>query len=90
MLTAQGRHDHNPASPRKHVAPKPEQFAKGSSMQRRSWLAPLALLIAIENAASAWPWGGLGNRATARLAEWHMTPEAKAAVAALLEFGVGR
>jgi hypothetical protein len=32
-------------------------------------------------------WGRLGHRVIARLAEKHMTPEAKAAVAALLELG---
>jgi hypothetical protein len=34
-----------------------------------------------------WAWGRVGHRVIARLAEQHMTPEAKAAVAAILEPG---
>jgi len=41
----------------------------------------------LHSAIPAWAWGTLGHRVIARLAEKHMTPEAKAAVAALLEPG---
>jgi hypothetical protein len=37
--------------------------------------------------STAFAWGRLGHRVIARLAEKHMTPEAKAAVAAVLELG---
>ena len=53
---------------------------------RRSWsVVALALLIAFQATTPVWAWGRLGHRVIARLAEKHMTPEAKAAVAALLE-----
>ena len=45
----------------------------------------LTLLVVFQTATPAWAWGTLGHRVIARLAEKHMTPEAKAAVAALLE-----
>jgi hypothetical protein len=41
----------------------------------------------LQTATPAWAWGRLGHRVIARLAEKHMTPEAKAGVAALLEAG---
>ncbi len=47
----------------------------------------LTLLAALKTATPAWAWGRLGHRVIARLAEQHMTPEAKAAVAVLLEPG---
>jgi nuclease S1 len=47
----------------------------------------LTLLVVLQTATPAWAWGRLGHRVTARLAEKHMTPQAKAAVAALLEPG---
>ncbi len=55
---------------------------------RRSCFVPtLTLLVIVGTATPAWAWGRLGHRVIARLAEKHMTPEAKAAVAALLEPG---
>jgi hypothetical protein len=48
---------------------------------------PLALLILLQAATSASAWGPLGHRLTARLAERHLNPKAKAAIAALLEPG---
>jgi hypothetical protein len=47
----------------------------------------LTLLVTHQTATPAWAWGRLGHRVIARLAEKHMTPEAKAAVAAPLEPG---
>jgi hypothetical protein len=47
----------------------------------------LASFAAISTATPAWAWGRIGHRVIARLAERHMTPEAKAAVAAILEPG---
>jgi nuclease S1 len=55
---------------------------------RRSWFAvALALLVALQTATPVWAWGRLGHRLTARLAERHLTPKAKAAITALLEPG---
>ena len=55
---------------------------------RRSWfVAALTVLFAWQSAPPAWAWGRLGHRVIARLAEKHMTPQAKAAVAELLEPG---
>jgi hypothetical protein len=52
----------------------------------RSWfLGALAVLAPIHTTTPAWAWGRLGHRVIARLAEKNITPEAKAAVAALLE-----
>jgi hypothetical protein len=46
-----------------------------------------ALIVVLHSPKPAWAWGRLGHRVIARLAEHHMTPEAKAAVAAILEPG---
>jgi hypothetical protein len=55
---------------------------------RFSWFVTLlTLLVILQTATPAWAWGTLGHRVIARLAEKHMTPEAKAAVAAILEPG---
>jgi hypothetical protein len=40
------------------------------------------LLLLFVGASPVWAWGRLGHRVIARLAEKHMTPQAKAAVAA--------
>jgi len=56
--------------------------------RRSSWFVSLlTLLVTFQAATPAWARGRLGHRVIARLAEKHMTPEAKAAVAALLEPG---
>ena len=56
--------------------------------RRSSWFVILlTLLVIFQTATPAWAWGALSPRVTARVAEKHMTPEAKAAVAALLEPG---
>jgi len=47
----------------------------------------LSFLVSIGTEKPAWAWGRIGNRVIARLAEKHMTPQAMAAVAALLEPG---
>ncbi len=47
----------------------------------------LAILVAIAFGRPAWAWGRLGHRVISRLAEKHMTPQAKTAVAALFEPG---
>ena len=55
---------------------------------RQSWFAfALTLLVALQTATPAYAWGRLGHRVISRLAEKHMTPAAKAGVAALLEPG---
>jgi hypothetical protein len=57
-------------------------------MPRRSrFIFALTLFVLLQTGTPAWAWGRLGHRVIARLAERHMTPEAKAAVAALLESG---
>jgi hypothetical protein len=54
----------------------------------RSWfVVALALLAALHTDTPAFAWGRLGHRVISRLAEKHMTPAAKAGVAALLEPG---
>ncbi len=56
--------------------------------RRSSWFVILlTLLVTLQTATPAWAWGALGHRVIARLAEKHMTPHAKAAVAGLLEPG---
>jgi hypothetical protein len=55
---------------------------------RRSWfIVALTLMIALQATTPAWAWGRLGHRVISRFAEKHMTPAAKAGVAALLEPG---
>ena len=46
-----------------------------------------ALLFALEAATPAWAWGRLGHRVISRFAEQHLTPKAKAGIAALLAEG---
>jgi hypothetical protein len=56
--------------------------------RRRLWFVSLlTLLVAFQTATPAWAWGTLGHRLIARLAEKHLTPEAKAGVAEILEPG---
>jgi hypothetical protein len=56
--------------------------------RRSTWFVCLfTLLVILQTATPAWGLGRLGHRVIARLAEKHMTPEAMAAVAALLEPG---
>jgi hypothetical protein len=47
----------------------------------------LSLLIVLQTASPAWAWGRLGHRVISRLAEKQLSPEAKAAIAELLEPG---
>jgi len=57
-------------------------------MRLPAWfVVPVTLVVVLQAATPVWAWGRLGHRVIARLAERHMTPEAKAAVAALLEPG---
>jgi hypothetical protein len=56
--------------------------------RRSSWFVSLLTpLLTLQTATPAWAWGRLGHRVIASLAEKHMTPVAKAGVAALLESG---
>ncbi len=56
------------------------------SMRRTRSIALAAALVA-SAASTAWAWGPLGHRLAGKLAEKHLTPQAKAAVAELLEPG---
>jgi hypothetical protein len=56
-------------------------------MLRLPLILSLASLLIIQFAAPAWAWGRLGHRVIANLAERHLTPAAKAAIAELLEPG---
>ena len=47
----------------------------------------LTTLVVIQFAAPAWAWGRVGHRVIARLAERHLTDQAKAEIRALLEPG---
>jgi hypothetical protein len=58
-----------------------------STTLRRALILFLACLLILQSAAPAWAWGRLGHRAIARLAERHLSPAAKAAIAELLEPG---
>jgi hypothetical protein len=54
--------------------------------RRSTWFVSLlTLLVILQTAPPAWAWGTLGHHVIARLTEKHLTPKAKAAVAALLE-----
>jgi len=57
------------------------------SLGRFLWSLAITSLIVPQCCSTACAWGRLGHRVIARLAEKHMTPDAKAAVAALLEPG---
>ena len=57
-------------------------------MPRRSWFTiAVAFCIALPTATPAWAWGRLGHRVISRIAEKQLTPQAKAAIAELLEPG---
>jgi nuclease S1 len=49
--------------------------------------APTVGLLIVLQAAPAWAWAPLGHRLTGRLAEQHLTPQARAAVKELLDRG---
>jgi nuclease S1 len=49
--------------------------------------AILTIAVALYTATPAWAWGRLGHRVISRLAEKQLTPQAKAAIAELLEPG---
>jgi hypothetical protein len=51
------------------------------------FIVALATLIALQSAPPTWAWGRLGHRVISRLAEKQLTPQAKAAIAELLEPG---
>jgi hypothetical protein len=67
--------------------PPPEPFIPGRTPRRSWFVVALALLVALQSATPAWAWVRVGHRVISRLAEKHMTPQAKAAVAELLEPG---
>lgn len=60
------------------------RFPRGS---RKRFVIALAFFVALQAASPSWAWGPLGHRLAARLAERHLNPRARAAVAALLEPG---
>jgi hypothetical protein len=61
---------------------------RSSRTNRRLLLTTaLVVLVSVQAPTPPWGWGRLGNRLTARIAERHLTPQAKAAVEALLEPG---
>jgi hypothetical protein len=55
--------------------------------RRPSFVVALIVLVAAQTTTPVWAWGPLGHRVIAHLAEKHLTPAAKAGVAALLEPG---
>jgi hypothetical protein len=59
----------------------------GRTIAFRHPAAALVLLVASPAATPVWAWGRLGHRVTARLAERHLTPKAKAEIKALLADG---
>jgi hypothetical protein len=83
--------DDNQPSIGKHQARAVERImrcAQHSRLPGRTWLTvTLTLLVSIQTATPALAWGRLGHRVISRLAERHLTPQAKAAIAELLESG---
>jgi hypothetical protein len=79
--------DDNRTSTREHPARPSEWIMQSQSPRRLSFIIVVTLLTTLQSTPPAWAWGRLGHRVIARLAEKHMTPEAKAAVAVLLEPG---
>jgi len=57
------------------------------SPRRSVFVVATAALADLQAATPAWAWGRLGHRVISRLAERHLTPQAKAANAELLEPG---
>jgi hypothetical protein len=56
-------------------------------MLRLALFLSIASLLIIQSATPAWAWGRIGHRAIAKLAERHLSPAAKTAIAELLEPG---
>jgi hypothetical protein len=54
---------------------------------RRALILALVCLLVVGTSAPAWAWGRLGHRVIAKLAERHLTDQAKAEIKALLEPG---
>ena len=54
---------------------------------RRVLVISFAFLVCLWHAGPAWAWGRLGHRVIAKLAERHLTDQAKAEIKALLEPG---
>ena len=54
---------------------------------RRALAFLLASMLILQSATPAWAWGRTGHRVIAKLAERHLSPVAKAAIAELLESG---
>jgi nuclease S1 len=71
----------------KHRSQSLERIMPGRTPRVSGFTFILTLLIAVEAGTPAWAWGRLGHRVISRLALEHMTPAAKAGVAALLEHG---
>ncbi len=49
------------------------------------YVSVFALLVCVQMAAPAWVWGRLGHRVISKLAEKKINPNAKAAIADLLD-----
>ena len=60
------------------------RFSRG---HRQGLVTTLAFLVALQAASPCWAWGPVGHRLAARIAERHLNPRARAAVAALLDPG---
>jgi len=57
-------------------------------LSRPSWVGlTVALLIILQSATPAWAWGRLGHRVISRIAKKNLTPQARDAIAELLEPG---
>jgi hypothetical protein len=79
--------DDNRTSVNKHLTRYPECVAPRRSHFLPSFLVTAALLILVQTATPAFAWGRLGHRVISRIAEKNLTPQAKAAIAELLELG---
>jgi hypothetical protein len=59
----------------------------GRTPRRSCFVTAVILLLALQSAAPVWAWGRLGHRVISQIAEKHLNPKAKLAIAALLEPG---
>ena len=60
---------------------------RSATLLRLALILSLASLLIIQFAAPAWAWGRVGHRVIAKLAERHLTDQAKAEIRELLEPG---
>jgi nuclease S1 len=86
-LDGGSRHDDNQRLCKMRLAATPEAMMTGSKPRRSKFALAVALLAMGVMAPPVLAWGRLGHRVIFRLAEQHLTPHAKVAVAGVLAPG---